>query len=360
MPGQHLRGFGKPGLATLCGAIVAVSFCAASLKAIQPKPSGSHTDFPTIGPTSIEKSGQGGWQAHLSPEYNLLAVDENRRGTLRERIRERRENRANERSRENDGDAAQDSNSRIAGRRINAERVRSWIAELRETIGEQIGGSAENRSFQPYPGLEGMPLFRRSDAINPAISPITPLPAPNVSSAKPGALPAQDGWRVANPSDVETPGPELVAPELSRPEAPVGEPKKFIPPNSVSQVAESPEAATTADRTVQAQDAQLNPAAADNDANSQGQQPSKPSGLSGLFSNVTKMFGATGSNEQETAKLSESQEDLRSPSQRQPEAQAASRSDTKSPPTIRKTLGEIRKQILLKQSQGQSQTQVGN
>jgi len=294
----------------------------------------------------------------LSSGYNLLALDENRRGTLRERIRERRESRANEKLRENDGDAAQDSNSRTAGRRINPERVQSWIAQLRETIREQIGGPTENRSLQPYPGLEGMPPSYRPDVTGAPISPKTPEPSPSMPPAEQVVPPLQDGWRVTNPSDVGTPGPELVPPELSPPDVSVKEPKKLIPPNDVSQATELPQASASANNSVQAQDAQINPPATDNDANSEGRQPSKSSGLSGLFSNVTKKFGAAASNNQEDAKLNQSQEDSTSSSEGQPEAKAASRSGTQSPTTIRKTLGEIRKQILLKQSQGQ--TPVGN
>jgi len=358
MTSRRLRRYWQNDLASLCGIVAAVFLWGMPLTATQPGPSGSRPDFQTFGPTSIEKPGQENWHGHLSSGYNLLALDENRRGTLRERIRERRENRANEKLRENDGDAAQDSNSRTAGRRINAERVQSWIAQLRETIREQIGGPTENRALQPYPGLEGMPPSYRPDVTGPPISPKTPEPSPSMSPSGQVVSSPQYGWMVANPNDVGTPGPELVPPELSPPDASMEEPKKLIPPNDLSQATEQPQASASANNSVQAQDAQITPPATDNNANSEGQQPSKSSGLSGLFSNVTKMFGSGGSNNQEAAKLSESKEDSTPSSEGQPEAKAASRSGTQSPTTIRKTLGEIRKQILLKQSQGQ--TPVGN
>jgi len=280
----------------------------------------------------------------------VLISDESPRGGLRERIRERRESRSMEKEPQRDPVASQESNTRPSSRRITRERVQLWIEQLRDRIRDGIGNSGENDSLQtqvgprspgglPFPSLPGFSA--------------SPLPAPTVPQDKTATSTPPEFGKTDGKQDMGAPGPELVVPQVLPPvtgntEIQASDPMKAF------QASESGKTSEAAHRSTQAPDSlgSAGQDAAGTSGNSQGQPSSKPSALTGIFSNVGKILGAGNSNGQQAIKKGAEQE-TSATGPTISEAKPSSETPDSSKPltTTRKTLAEIRKQIILRQSQ---------
>ncbi len=270
----------------------------------------------------------------------LLASQTDREGNLRERLRERREARSLARNREKDAVSPQGPNEPQFGRRITRERVQAWIEQLRERIQAEIGASAGTRDVevQQVPNA-GADLPPPNIVVPPGSTrPLYPLiPAnPKVSA---GVQDFPDG----QPQESGVHGPELVAPESA----------SAVP--SPMQNAEAPPAVprTATEKPLEDERKREN-AGQETDSHGGSSEPSvsaasKSTGLGGLFSNVTKMFGTPSSPKTEQPSKGESQQSQTGPGQTTNRQEASESS--KPQPTTRKTLAEIRKQILSKQNQ---------
>lgn len=281
----------------------------------------------------------------------VLVLDESPRGGLRERIRERRESRANEKARQDDPSVPPGGNTRAPSRRITGERVQLWIEQLRDRIRNELGNSGENSSLQtqvapppttaqPVPGVPGFSA--------------NPLPVPTVPQDKPLTSPAPEFRQMNEEQSVGTPGPELVTPQVIPPVTRNTDMRASGPMNPL-QASESGKASVSADANTQAPG---NSVTAGQDTtgpsdSSQGQPSGKPSGLTGILSNVGKILGTgnPGSGQQATKDGVDQETVAASPTKDAQKTASETSSSSKPLTTTRKTLAEIRKQILLKQSQ---------
>lgn len=343
MTGRQPKEDWQGGLATLFAAVVVMLLSAIPSMAA----GGGLSDRRNLQPDQAAV-GDPALGSDLARGRDVLALDENRRGTLRERIRTRREERINERSRDNETAAVQEFSSRSAGRRINPERVQSWIAQLRERIREEVSDLTGNRLPQTSPGPSAMPLLPDPRATGPFFQPVNPVPLPGASPAAPGIVTDPGRAQSSTPQDLAMPGPELVQPQLARPDAPNAKPGDFNLPSNDLQTTETHEPGTdTSQMSLPPQED-----ATGAESSSQGQQPSNATGLGGLFSQFSKMLGTAGSKDPQTPKLTGEQTDATNASPTQQGGNPApSAASSQSPSSVRKTLGEIRKEILMKQNQ---------
>ncbi|MGQ9505149.1 MAG: hypothetical protein ACUVQR_09580 [Thermogutta sp.] len=339
----HGRDAFQRAVATLLAVVVIIFFAFASLQAAPRGPS----ERRKLPPNQVRAVANPPLGLDSGHDRDVLALEENRRGTLRERIRTRREERISERLRDKET-PPEDPDTWSPGRRINPGRVQSWIAQLREKIREEVSDLTGNRLPQTYPGPSATPLLPDPRATGPFPQPVIPAPLPGASPAAPGIVTDPGRAQSSIPQDLTMPGPELVPPQLSHPGDANAKAGDLNPSGDVPQAAEThgPSAASDQMNLPSKEDS------TDAEPGLQTQQPSKPTGLGGLFSNVTKMFGAAGSNDQQTSKPTGEQSNATNSSSTQRGGDPAqSASGSQSPTAVRKTLSEIRKQILMKQNQ---------
>jgi len=284
----------------------------------------------------------------------LLVAETRAQGSLRERLRERRETRSLARNREKDPLAPQEPNDSQVGRRVTRERVQTWIEQLRDKIRAEIADSDGARDLQilRVPGA-------RADSASPSIT----APPGNAWPLRPPIPTDQQlSAGVKDSSSSQLQKPEVIGPELVAPESPSASTSAMknvhANPAVSSNTIDSPPPTSLPGTTEKPVEDNRNQDSTGLDPDGDGatSQPgataaSKPTGLSGLFSNVAQMFGTATSPSAEKPSKDESHENKEN--QAGPD-QTADRQNvpasSKPQSTTGKTLAEIRKQILLKQS----------
>jgi|GEM_PF-1846710 len=290
-----------------------------------------------------------------SPLGAILLVAETRaQGSLRERLRERRETRSLARNREKDPLVPQEPNDWQVGRRITRERVQTWIEQLRDRIRAEIGDSDGARDLE----IPRVPGGRTDSALPSTVAPPgnTWPPRPLVPTDQ------QLSAGVKDSSSSQLQQPEVIGPELVPPESPSAPPsamKNAHPDSAVPfSTIESPPPTSLPGTTEKPVEDNRNQDSTGLDPGGEGvtSQPgataaSKPTGLSGLFSNVAQMFGTATSPRVEKPSKDESQENQENQAGSNQTADPQNVPASSKPrSTTGKTLAEIRKQILLKQS----------
>lgn len=274
-------------------------------------------------------------------------------GSLRERLRERREALREQRGRSRDGGL---SSPPLAARREEMrERTESLAREIRERLERQLRGwqqGAEKQEGANLPPLArtpaGPPLsapgpsFAAPNTQGPRATPLPQLP-PATTQTSPRSLPGKNAPKDTAPAEPGLMGPELVPPEIAQPGSNTGS----VPGDNISPVNGGvPGAGNQSAPQPPAFSSTNSASGLQAGASSAGQEQLKTdrpggggTGFSGFFSGVNQLFGKAGTGS--PAKSGETE--TPSPQADQKHSASPAATDTK------RGLSDIRREILSRQ-----------